>query len=59
MQKLDKFQTLFIEGQFRKGDVIEITINGSTSKFTIPFLGIEDVGEEVSLEKYAMVYLNS
>ena len=40
---------LFIEGQFRKGDVVEITINGSTSKFTIPFLGIEDVGEEVSL----------
>ena len=42
---------LFIEGQFRKGDVVEITINGSTSKFTIPFLGIEDVGEEVSLEE--------
>ena len=31
---------LFIEGQYRKGDVVEITINGSTSKFTIPFLGI-------------------
>ena len=42
---------LFVEGQFRKGDVLEITINGSTSKFTIPFLGIEDVGEEVSLEE--------
>ena len=42
---------LFIEGQFRKGDVLEITINGSTSKFTIPFLGIEDVGEQVSLEE--------
>ena len=42
---------LFIEGQYRKGDVVEITINGSTSKFTIPFLGIEDVGEEVSLEE--------
>ncbi|MDA9690093.1 hypothetical protein N9V13_06750, partial [Betaproteobacteria bacterium] len=40
---------LFIEGQYRKGDVIEITINGSTSKFTIPFLGIEDVGQEVGL----------
>ena len=32
MQKLDRFQT-FIEGQFRKGDVVEITINGATSKF--------------------------
>ena len=42
---------LFIEGQFRKGDVIEITINGSTSKYTIPFIGIEDVGEEISLEE--------
>ena len=42
---------LFIEGQYRKGDVIEVTINGSTSKYTVPFLGIEDVGETVTLEE--------
>ena len=46
-----QISNLFLQGQFKKGDVIEITINGSTSKFTIPFLGIEDVGEEVSLEE--------
>ena len=51
MQKLGRFQIYLLKGQFRKGDVVEITINGSTSKFTIPFLGIEDVGEEVSLEE--------
>ncbi|OUV02958.1 MAG: flagellar hook-associated protein FlgK [Betaproteobacteria bacterium TMED82] len=42
---------LTLDGQYKKGDVIEITLNGSTSKFTIPFLGIEDVGEDVTLEE--------
>ncbi|OUW06317.1 MAG: flagellar hook-associated protein FlgK [Betaproteobacteria bacterium TMED156] len=42
---------LTLDGQYRKGDVVELTLNGSTIKYTIPFLGIEDVGEKVSLEE--------
>lgn len=42
---------LSLDGQYRKGDVVELTLNGSTIKFTVPFLGIEDVGNKVTLEE--------
>ena len=42
---------LTLDGQYRKGDVIEVTLNGSTIKYTVPFLGIEDVGSMVDLEE--------
>jgi hypothetical protein len=42
---------LSLDGQYRKGDVIEVTLNGSTIKYTVPFLGIEDVGDTVELEE--------
>ena len=42
---------LTLDGQYRKGDVIEVTLNGATIKYTVPFLGIEDVGATVDLEE--------
>ena len=44
-----QISNLTLDGQYRKGDVVELTLNGSTIKYTVPFLGIEDVGQKVEL----------
>ena len=51
MQKLARFQTYLLKVSFEKAMLSKLQLTVLLSKFMVnTFLGIEDVGEEVSLE---------